>query len=385
MAKGGTDHMRRGGKAFIVNRETLPVLLRYGIVATGSRHLGAQWLKSICSLFADILSVREGDLVFFWEISAESFRELFPGRGFFGVYEIRGRPFFDPTPLQNPEGTLPSNFAIRVPIKAKCWFANPVSEHQIFNDPRLFQILWNPRYKKVLGRGRSASPLTPQEAEILLQVLWQHNHQPSVSPEQLPYPNEQVMLENVISVNLSQTTDEVHHPDLISMENLLLNQIPYATPDGSVTCEKVLEGWLSENIDANTPTLVSIFGPADHIQWFGNYLPYSIQMENMDFAVIHSDPSSDAVIRITIVELQKDRIDDKHIDKVLKYARWISRNLLPDAASMVQPVVIGRSASQRMIEYANGLGFNRQVWLVAYEVRGGTLHLTPENFTPQFP
>lgn len=376
--------MRRGGRAFIVDANDFDCTLAFRIAATGAQ-FGQLWLKTLADLFSDLLCLRQGQLVFFWDVRVNNT----PGRGFTGVYAVTGEPFYDDTELALEASTsrVPAQFPLRVPIEPVWAFPEFISEGELFSRQDVAMTLWNPFYKKALRRGRAATPLTPDEASVLLQLLFDRNAgHTAPPPPQLPYPND-LPATNRITIDLTQRMPPLELPSEIP-GHLDLNAIPYVNDGTSdFLYEKQLEAWLAENFDSDNPSLRSIFGPLEYLDWFGNYLPSGIGGANIDFVALHSHAPSGAICRISVVELQLGPVNQGHVDEVIRYARWVSSNLTLGTSAIVRPIVIGRTVPNDVVAYAQErqpIGFPA-IWLVGYEIGEDDVEFIPANFEPVFP
>jgi hypothetical protein len=252
---------------------------------------------------------------------------------------------------------------------------NPLPERDIFTHPRPYSLIWNPRYKKTLGRGRGAIPLTPDESKELIDLLWKVNDAPKdLTFQKYPGNNSQP-----ITINLSQ---QIGRPDIIdpsakinNISDITPNQIPFVTPDGTVTVEKVLEAWLMENLCQALPCLQEIVGPPELISWYGNYLPYSIGGGNIDVMIFHEYPAgSKHLFKITVIELKRDTANEGSVSEVVNYAKWVAKFLCQGEEAMVQPALIAHRIDNPALLLAEQVALPRKPILAEYQVQQDQMH-----------
>jgi len=213
------------------------------MIAENVRHPNKPYFKMV----ADVLGTRPGDLAFLYE----------RGVGFHGVYRIKSRPFFDPTPI----GCVDATWPIRVEIECVHYFPNPVPEDLLFSSRDGESRFWVWFYRKVQGP-RGLNTINPEAARGLLELLVKVNGNAAEKPQEFtPYP--------------SDARTELRLP---------------LAQDGPVCCEDVLRAWLVANLDApDRPDLREIFGPAEDLEWFANNVPYHVSRKNIDLLCFHSN------------------------------------------------------------------------------------------------
>lgn len=307
---------------FIVDHRTFPVHRDYQFCGVVNHQ---NW-----GVYADIKRTRVGDTVFFYE----------EGKGFHGIYEISGAPFFDTSRIEAVGDDLP----IRVPIKCKFYFPKPVPEDFLFNTPGKQRIFWTIYYRKLKG-ARSCTPVTPESEEELIKLLIQVNGSPTPPPSFKAYPKG--FQPKPLKLKLQGANNRVPRED-------------------------ILMAWFMENIDASTSDLRAILGPSEHIEWFGNWLTHDIAMKAIDILVYHKFALSDKPAiryKFSVLELKRDQATIQDVIQVLKYAKWVSLWLANNEPELVQPIVVANAFRREAIERAKQTDFNQKgVMLVKYEV-----------------
>jgi len=305
------------------------------------------------SLYADIMNVRKGDIVFFYQRRIDEPRWE---RGFRGIFEVVSEPFFDTedvrwgeyvvlgkcpfcgepfSEVENDKGIVrcpicqnelkPGNHILpnRVLIHPKEYYEKPVDDNTAYINHTNHGMLWTMLFRKVFGPGRerSVTPILPEEAQKLIRLLKR--------------------------VNEGKTSDLPFEPYKPSKESKQLKIDLGKGP--TVPYENILMAWFSANIDKDHPSLKEIIGPKEELEFWGNNVLYGIGGEKVDFLCTHK---RDGVrYKATVIELKKDRVDENSINQIKDYSYWISQLVTAYAEPKVkelilQPVVIGYRVSQ---------------------------------------
>lgn len=298
----------------IVNQETLRKVKSEGCISTRG-NLKEYVVKTVADLFADSLTTRAGDLIFPWIIGSKNSANL----GFKYVFKVADKPYFvrgDEYPIKIPLKEVGEEYDI------------PLSEAEAL-DLWDGKPLWNIIGKKSLGRGRSLSHQTKMEDNKLIEMLKRKNNGNNAKIISLNKYSGGGM---PITINPSQVGVANFQTALSSfrpedrLKNIQLNNIPWQR-EGVFTEEKVLEAWLMENIDKPIcNNLRQIIMPSgQHIDWFGNYLPYGVQGSNIDVVVSHSNGTH----TVSVIELKVGRLNSNEIidtsKQVDRYSLFIKK------------------------------------------------------------
>lgn len=361
--------------------------------------MGKQWYKTIADIFADILSTRPGDKLFFQltnrsvnggssledylsQINFEnSPAKLTTGNGFTGVVEIDGTPFFDPSNVGD-KARVPSSVPVRAPLSCENYLPYPVAEELALTYETEITELWNPKYKKALpGGAKSLTSVTPEEGAQLGSLIHENNDL-VFKIDQEPYKGNS---ENKISIEnrLHQQEDSDDTRDSVpdSIGDLNLGEIPFTSGE-KFRVEKTLEAWLMEMIDSDHRGLREVFGPKDELAWFTNYVPYGISGTNMDGLAFHRRNSKR--YKISVIELKRNKATSSAVKQVVSYARWVTGYLAGGNEQIVQPILIANNFSADAIDIAKAQIGPRPPMLVSYrieeescilEVEAGSLNL----------
>ncbi|MEM3245786.1 MAG: hypothetical protein QXN16_03395 [Candidatus Micrarchaeaceae archaeon] len=328
----------------IVNQETLQKVISEGCISTRGK-LEDYKVKTIADLFADALTTRVGDLVFPWIIGSKSSANI----GFKYVFKVADRPYF----VNGDE------YPIKIPLKETGEeYEIPLSEAEAL-DLWGGKLLWNIIGKKSLGRGRSLSHQTKMEDNLLIEKLKKKNNgrRPAnitlgrytsgglpitINPSQIGNPNFELSLDRF-------------DPD-DRLKNVQLSDIPWQK-DGAFTEEKVLEAWLMENIDkpACSNLRQILMSPGQHIDWFGNYLPYGVQGSNIDIVISQLNGSH----TVSVIELKVNRLSKTQIieaaAQVEEYSAFIEKAFKAFNVNVsIKSIIISHSHPTRRDN--NGLG-----------------------------
>lgn len=380
------------GHIATVNQRTLPPSINQGFLAvTGS--MGKRWYKTIADLFADALSTRPGDPVFFQltnqapdggpihladYLSYVSLKDdpeaPDEDHGFTGLMEVTGQPFFDPTPIGD-DAYVPESIPIRLPVSCSHYLPHPVSEERALTHESETTELWNPKYKKALQGSKSLTSITPEEVEQLRSLLYKHNDREHEVSQESYEGDDSAKISVDARLDQRASGPEIRSSPPESIECLSLDEIPIVKGD-EFRVEKTLEAWLMEMIDSDHEGIRTVFGPTDELSWFTNYVPYGISGKNMDGLAFHE---RDGILyRISTIELKKGRVGTSAVRQVMRYARWVTSYLGGGDRQVVQPVLIGNRFSKDAIEAARSQLSPRPPMLVSYAIEGGECHLHVE-------
>lgn len=286
-----------------------------------------QTFTDIC---ADLLQLRIGDFIYFWERSSHS-----TSSRVHGIYVVTGHAYYDKSPIKGlePHNKKCSRYPFRIPIALKYNFKNPIMEYELLNDSFLYSRLWNISGKKIGNKSRSNNPLTHNENQILFQKLINLNQD----------------YEYIEAVTQSQATIGTpitfNRPDKRAQNRLLpktwgeinFNDIPvYKADDSNFIYEKTIEAYFNENID-NSNQIKKLF--PNTVTWFANYLPYSLDSSEIDYLVFESIDGIN-LSKISVLEFQTGALDSDHIRKAFKYGQWVAENLLNNCTTLVNVINI---------------------------------------------
>ena len=341
------------GHVFVVDRYSWPV--HRSRLFCGVKN--PMNINSRLSLYADLLCVREGDLVFFYQ---RRIKEPRWERGFRGVFRAISPPFFDdedlswednvvlgkcpycgssyseregkcPNPrckkeLDPTKHILPNRILIR-PDEEYGYFEKPVDDNTAYINHTNHGMLWTMLFRKIFGRGRerSVTPILPEEAEKLIRLLRRVNENKTSTFSSDPYAPKTF---HRITINLCDFSE-----------------------GSRVKYENALMAWMTENIDKNYPVLRDIVGPPEELEYFGNNVLYGIGGEKVDLLLLHK--RNGVRYKATVMELKKDKIGKRAIDQIEDYSYWIAQlstaNLThPPEEFELQPVLVGYDVSSNV-------------------------------------
>lgn len=277
---------------------------------------GSRLFGSLTSIIADMYQLQLGDYVFLWETKGSN-----PDSYIWGVYRIISNPFFD---YDEPE-------YIKAKIELAYSFKNPITEYDILNDPYNKIDLWNIVGKKVADKSRASTPLSPYETEFLIQKLINEN------PDYKFYnrKTKKVKIKNEIKINYNKYENK----EITNYSSLKFNNISYINKNGTVKYEKFMELLFNMIIrDSNKSALSKININIDNIFWYANYLPYSIDKSEIDYLIMESSDNTN-VDKINLLEFQRDKLNEDHINKALLYSKWINSKLAK-GSNLTRPIII---------------------------------------------
>ena len=330
----------------ITNEDTFPIVRDYGFWGSGKRGIPSSMEALIASnlrnphqpyfsMVCDMLGTRDGDTVFIYERQA----------GFHGVYEIAGAPFFDTTTVGCIDGTWP----IRILLRCVHFFPKPVPEDLLFSTRANEERLWTWFYRKIQG-GRALNTINPEAALAIIEMLVKLNGNAS---EQ-------------------HCSTGVYTPSGFQPLHLPLGK------GSSFPLEDILRAWLISNIDDPARMdMPAIFGPVNDMEWFANNVPYHVSRKNIDVLVYHKNyryTNHELRYKYSVVELKKDRADEKDVDQVIRYSKWVAGRLADGENNIVQPVLIAYDFTPSAINKARTTDFNDGCVLeIAYRIEDGNV------------
>lgn len=273
-----------------------------------------QWYKTITDIISDVFQLKINDYIFFWQEKKTN-----PDSYIWGVYRVVSNPFF-------------SDNYFKIKIERAYDFENPVTEYDILNDPYNKIDLWNICGKKISGKPRASTPLSPYETEYLIQKLIGANKNYNFFPSS----NKLIKVKNEITINFK---NKYKNKTLTNLSDLDINKISFFNEDGSLQYEKFLELLFNYQIHNNNNEILSQLNiNIDEIYWYANYLPYSLTRNEIDYLIMESKDNV-AVNKIDLIEFKKDTLDIDHINRCLIYTKWINSKLAR-GNNITRPILI---------------------------------------------
>lgn len=326
---------------------------------------------SYYGLIADLVTIRQNDLIIFYQMRKN---ETKYNRGFRGIFKVCSEPFFsfdDIFGQENSIGDLGSkgkkvlgmcpycntNLSEKSDIKTgkkfckKCGkeldnhilpnrilieplvlYKDPIDDNTAYIDRNYIDdnlknnlpILWTMLFRKTSGEGRARSitHILPEEYKKL----------------------EKIFLDNC-KVELNNNFNK-YIP--INKQEII---IPLDTDEkGELKIEAFLEAWLMSKIKKEyIKGLTEIIGDGKDIEYFGNNVLYGIGGERVDILIIHNNGSERT--KATVIELKKGNIQLKDIYQIKDYTKWMAQlifgNDSKESISKIQPVLIGLNLVKR--------------------------------------
>ena len=382
--------MRPKGFVFVVDRETYPVhrdRLFCGVKNPSAKTSRGHPNFSLFGLYADLLSVRKGDIVFFYQMRID---EAKTERGFRGVFKIKSEPFFDTEDIDGIDsdhnfgysslgkkvlGKCPECNTARSPRrketkkpeerKWQCADCKKDVEFQILPNRVLLEpidlyldensiegviddnmayidrqyikedlpVLWTMLFRKTFGAGRarSISPILPSEMKKLQYILNDQfkksdNFKNSLEPYKRPASAKDI-------------------PTVLETDER-----------GELKLESYLEAWLMKNLDKNIPVLSDYVTQPD-LDYFANNLLFGIGGEKVDIITTHEN--NDKTSKVNVIELKKGEITLGDVEQVLGYTKWIYQLIFNNDdiknRKKIQPILIGFNFSNKLLAAAKDI------------------------------
>jgi hypothetical protein len=349
--------------------------------------------SSYYGLIADLVTLRVGDYIIFYQMRKE---ESKLDRGFRGIFKVVGQPFFDDADINGLSGSIGSLGSNGKKVLGKCpycgtdlseiadaktgekicrkcgkqldyhilpnrvliepvkVFDDPIDDNTAYIDRNFIKgdlpILWTMLFRKTSGEGRARSitHILPEEYRKLAKIfdtnckVATHNNFQAYRPSN-PQP-----------ITIPLDTDS----------------------SGELKVEAFLEAWMMANLDKNIPVLRDIIGNTAELEYFGNNVLYGIGGERVDVLCIHKRGSERT--KATVIELKKGSLTENDVNQVKDYTKWMSQLVFGDdsteSKAKIQPVLIGFKASHKVIAFAKAMITDtQQPILLEYEVGNGTV------------
>ena len=371
----------------IKNPNKTSIMKKTGTVRPNSSYYG---------LIADLVTLRVGDYIIFYQMRKE---ESKLDRGFRGIFKVVGNPFFDDADIDgvvSSIGSLGSNskkvlgkcphcgtdlsekadantgekvcrkcgnkldyhiLPNRVLIEPVQVFDDPIDDNTAYIDRNFIKgdlpVLWTMLFRKTSGEGRARS---------ITHIL----------------PEEYRKLEKIFQTNCKVATHNNFQPYKPSNPQKIT--IPLTTDsNGELKVEAFLEAWMMENLDKNIPILKDIIGSPNELEYFGNNVLYGIGGERVDVLCIHK--RGNERIRATVIELKKGSLVEHDVKQIKDYTKWMSQLVFGDdstgSKAKIQPVLIGFDASPKVIAFAKKMITDTQKpILLTYKIDAGTVKFT---------
>jgi hypothetical protein len=289
--------------------------------------------KPYYAMLCDFFSLRDGDLIFLYKRQC----------GFFGIYKVKGEPFFDNKQYDNIDGSFP----IRIKINCINFFENPVPEELLFSTKEYESRFWSWFYRKIQG-ARGVNTITPEAAQSLVELLIKVNGNSST-------------LANVNSYNTYGAA---------AIKDIILNK----NNAPRIVIEDALRYYIIRYIKMKD--FSEIFGKNEDIEWFANNVPYHVSGKNIDILVYHKNMRYTGYplrYQYSVVELKRDGADEKAISQVINYSKWVASRLANSEIETVQPIIIAYDFHENAIQKAKMIEFNnRKIKLFKYLVENKT-------------
>ncbi len=301
---------------FITDKKTFPTVRDNGFWGVGVEGIPDDYegviqsnlsnsRKPYFAMIADMLGTRIGDIVFLYE------RQV----GFHGIYRVKSKPFFDPTPIGTVDGTWP----IRVEIECLNYFPKPVPEDLLFSSREFESKCWGWFYRKIQGP-RGINTVNPETAEVLIELLVKLHGNPVCRPSSMQC-----------------------YPKGIKRKELVLD-LGKLSDNGKVLLEDILRAWFVQNVDSpNHASMREMLGPVGDIEWFANNVPYHVTRKNIDVLVYHKNDRYTGYplrYRYTVIELKRDRAKAKDVAQLIEYSKWVAGRLANGEVEMVHPILV---------------------------------------------
>jgi len=343
----------------IKNPPKLSKIKKTGKTRPNSSHYG---------LIADLVTLRKGDYVIFYQMRKE---EAKFDRGFRGIFRVVSEPFFDEFDVDGLNSSLGKLGSKDKKVLGKCPFCKTnlsenanaktgekicrkckkiIDSHilpnrvliepiKVFEDPiddntayidrnyinKEMPILWTMLFRKTsgAGRARSITHILPEEYNKLVKIFEEN-------------------------CKVTETTNFQPYKPKDSLEI----KIPLDTDEkGELKIEAFLESWLMSKIGkTEIKGLNEVIGNKENIEYFGNNVLYGIGGEKVDVLIILNNGKERT--KAIVIELKKGKITKKDVNQIKDYTKWMAQLVFGDDSDesklKIQPVLIGNTTDEKI-------------------------------------
>lgn len=293
------------GHLAISNNETVQEIISTGYVS-GKCSVGEHQVKTVADIMSSFLCIKEGDYIFPWIIHNGNIR----GIGFKYVFICAGNPIY-------VQGEL---YPFKIPVRQEYYsYTIPVSENEALD---LFRnrLLWNAIGKKSLGRPRSITSQTPDEDDLILQLLNDKNPNGRIVNQRATllsknYPN-------AVPLYINHNQTNASFINVTSLNDIVICNLPFRNGN-HFKVEKVLEAWFLQEANRNhLDGFLNSLGFNDYqFEWVGNYMPFGVSGSNIDVVAIITNGVNKVVL---VIEL-------KHQGNSINQYRYAANEVLVNA------------------------------------------------------
>lgn len=353
--------------AYIVNLgsdESLRMYMRHGAYGTQIEKplkLG-RWSDAIEHTLADFLSMRSGDLIFFFR------RRLIYGVGRLIGFQVGDEEVvaFENFPGSTLYETEPPDDHTRY-----LWTEDgeELLRWVIFFEPCPFFFKSGLDMDEVLQSdvkhvartlpafgGVSFAKMEDEEAQLILDLLLRQNEpylNGLVEPDAWVYTDESDAQHSSVRGRAEELQEH-----LIKLDDQI--DLYSDTAKGVVRHEALIQAWLARGLAKHDPEVTSVLGDWDYL---ANQVPASPQkpvgyMDRMDlFGLISRtfEPSTSATtVRYKIVEMKKDRVrSSEAIEQLMKYVAWVAHTRAGGDYGPVEAYFVARDFSKDVLDYVD--------------------------------
>lgn len=324
---------------FIVNERTIKIHLEYMFAGTGgskdasflqNNEIQLNWKSefNIVDMISDISRIRNGDNILFYVQASNNS----PGR-FYGVFKVKGCPFYDGNDNNYLYDKLNKSLNFRVEIEPDVVYSKGISEHEaldILDDiTHPSQMCWSLIYRK-LRANRGCTMITDFEAEKIINKISRYNSGKSLKGESFTYD---IGLKQI--VESEETLQYSGNKQSLSVKNRMIFKYnrgkAFESHLQALIIQSLLEFPLQELLHIN---------PNKRL-WIGNEVACGVGMQRIDIATVQED---DKTVSINIIELKSCKPYSAIItDQLPWYITWIKNYWCPiyiNKKVNINPIVI---------------------------------------------
>tara|TARA_Y100000310_G_C20599258_1_gene772127 strand:+ start:106 stop:1308 length:1203 start_codon:yes stop_codon:yes gene_type:complete len=344
---------------------------------------------SYYGLIADLVTLRKGDYIIFYQMRKD---EAKFDRGFRGVFRVVSEPFFDENNIEGLDSSIGSLGSKEKKVLGKCphcgtnlsetahaktgkkickncrkeldfhilpnrvliepikLYEDPIDDNTAYIDRNFISeelpVLWTMLFRKTsgAGRARSITHILPEEYNKLIKIF-ETNCKVSETTNFEPYEPE-----NKADIKIPLDTDE----------------------EGELKVEAFLEAWIMSKIGReDIEGLKEIIGNKDEIEYFGNNVLYGIGGEKVDVLVIKNNGTERT--EAVVIELKKGAVTKKDLNQIRDYTKWMAQLVFGDdkgdSKLKIQPVLIGHRINEKIIKEAKKSFDTKPPILMEYKIK----------------
>lgn len=333
---------------FIVNKDTLPIHLKYGFVGVTLGQKGnGEWREDSswqdvkidansenvqAGVYADICRVYKGDsILFYLEAIGKDYDRDREGGRFFGTFSVKSfRPFYEPSG-EYLCSHLGRPLVYRMLIEPETVYRRGLSEWQLMDEMSGFRTIldvpWTLIYRKLRGK-RGCTPLLPHEEQVIRKLLDLNNLGQVLTDTAYSFDLE--------TLNLTGSCEGAKYAGNVSTFFSVYNRACHLMNNTTRKWEVYLQAYLMESIRRNQELTERLF-PNVEVFWVGNEVRCGAGLQSIDILVFSRN---DHNTFLHLVELKTQPADSITAAQLNRYIKWLKAHIPNISFGQIIPTIV---------------------------------------------